>query len=245
MLESFLPDQRHSLLDVGCNVGEALRWAHSMGFKHLYGIDINKAAVDTARTRLADIDDNLHLIHGSADEIPLPGESVDLVLCLEVLEHVPEGLRSPAVAEIARVLRPKGRLILSVPHRGFFDFLDPENIRFRIPRIYALVSRIIGGAGREQGYRDEKHGVVWHHHFSLHEVKAILEPEFRISFVRGRGFILFPILTWIQWPFYRRQLHQSPILKAIERIKSLDFTINWPLRCAYDILVVADRVDRS
>lgn len=44
----------------------------------------------------------------------IPDEAYDTVLCLEVLEHVPRPDR--AVRELTRVLRPGGRLILSVPH---------------------------------------------------------------------------------------------------------------------------------
>lgn len=44
----------------------------------------------------------------------VPSGAYDTVLCLEVLEHVPRPDR--AVRELARVLRPGGRLILSVPH---------------------------------------------------------------------------------------------------------------------------------
>lgn len=45
--------------------------------------------------------------------IPIDSEAVDVVLCTEVLEHVPEPIR--AVEEFARVLRPGGRLLLTAP----------------------------------------------------------------------------------------------------------------------------------
>jgi SAM-dependent methyltransferase len=45
--------------------------------------------------------------------IPVPASSFDAVLCTEVLEHVPEPIK--AVAELARILRPGGRLLLSAP----------------------------------------------------------------------------------------------------------------------------------
>lgn len=46
-------------------------------------------------------------------EIPLPAESVDTVICTEVLEHVRDPLA--AIAEMARVLRPGGYMILASP----------------------------------------------------------------------------------------------------------------------------------
>jgi Methyltransferase domain len=50
---------------------------------------------------------------GDARSLPLADGSVDAVLCTQVLEHVPEPV--PVVKEIHRVLRPGGRMILSLP----------------------------------------------------------------------------------------------------------------------------------
>ena len=49
--------------------------------------------------------------------LPLPSNSVDVVLCYEVLEHVPDESRQ--LREIHRVLKPQGELILSVPNKGW------------------------------------------------------------------------------------------------------------------------------
>lgn len=48
-----------------------------------------------------------------ATEIPVPDASFDVVLCTEVLEHCPEPIR--VVKEIARILKPGGRLIMTAP----------------------------------------------------------------------------------------------------------------------------------
>lgn len=45
--------------------------------------------------------------------LPVAGSSVDVVLCTQVIEHIPEPV--PVLQEIFRVLRPGGTLILSVP----------------------------------------------------------------------------------------------------------------------------------
>jgi ubiquinone/menaquinone biosynthesis C-methylase UbiE len=48
-----------------------------------------------------------------ADAIPVPDASFDVILCTEVLEHVPEPIS--AVTEFGRILAPGGRLILTAP----------------------------------------------------------------------------------------------------------------------------------
>jgi len=52
-------------------------------------------------------------IRSEITNIPLPSGSLDAVLCTEVLEHVPDPIG--AVQEMARLLRPSGRLLLTVP----------------------------------------------------------------------------------------------------------------------------------
>jgi SAM-dependent methyltransferase len=61
----------------------------------------------------------------SADNIPMPNESVDGVLCTEVLEHVPEPLA--VWREFHRLLRPQGKVLLATPmywpsHEEPYDF---------------------------------------------------------------------------------------------------------------------------
>lgn len=48
-----------------------------------------------------------------AGHIPVPDATFDVVLCTEMLEHVPEPL--VVIAEFARILRPGGRIILTAP----------------------------------------------------------------------------------------------------------------------------------
>jgi SAM-dependent methyltransferase len=57
--------------------------------------------------------DRQRYVSGSLTHLPLATGAVDLVLCSEVIEHIPDD--AAAVAEIARVLKPAGWLVLSVP----------------------------------------------------------------------------------------------------------------------------------
>lgn len=64
-------------------------------------------------------------IWGDGQYLPILSDSVDTVLCSQVLEHVPEPAK--AMRELARVLRPGGHAIVTVPqewgiHQEPFDF---------------------------------------------------------------------------------------------------------------------------
>ena len=67
-----------------------------------------KGIKKTGGTEYGDID-----YVSDVTSIPVPDASFDVVLCTEVLEHVPEPVR--ALEEMARVLRPGGRLLITAP----------------------------------------------------------------------------------------------------------------------------------
>jgi SAM-dependent methyltransferase len=99
-----------SLLDVGCGVGYFLRRIHAAwpGRYQLHGIEYDPLAVEQARNSVPGV-----FGVGSVTDIAYPDQSFDVVLNLSVLEHVPDD--GKAMDELVRVLRPGGRLIVSVP----------------------------------------------------------------------------------------------------------------------------------
>jgi SAM-dependent methyltransferase len=66
-----------------------------------------------------DVPGNPHAdLHGSLERIPVTDASFDVVLCLQVLEHVPDP--AAAIRELRRVVRPGGRVLLST--HGIYPF---------------------------------------------------------------------------------------------------------------------------
>jgi SAM-dependent methyltransferase len=66
-----------------------------------------------------DVPGNPHAdLHGSLERIPVGDASFDVVLCLQVLEHVPDP--AAAIRELRRVVRPGGRVLLST--HGIYPF---------------------------------------------------------------------------------------------------------------------------
>ncbi|MGY1856867.1 class I SAM-dependent methyltransferase [Modestobacter sp. SYSU DS0290] len=111
------------VLDLGCGEGRHAFEAYRRGASVL-AIDWGIAEVSTTRTWLRAIAAAGEAPPGAAAEVaradlralPVPDASVDRVIASEVLEHVPDD--RTAIAEIARVLKPGGRVAVTVPRYG-------------------------------------------------------------------------------------------------------------------------------
>jgi glycosyltransferase involved in cell wall biosynthesis/SAM-dependent methyltransferase len=85
--------------------------------RSVIGVDVDPAAIAHARTTYGW--ENLRFVLGSVLDLPLGGASVDAVVSFETLEHVREHARF--MAEVKRVLRPGGKLIVSTPERAVYS----------------------------------------------------------------------------------------------------------------------------
>jgi len=112
LMEAVEPLEVSSLLDAGCGEGESLARLGSALPATTAAVDLSPKAVEFTRVRFPEIEVSCH----SIDELPFGDDSFDLVLCLEVLEHISNP--APAAAELARVAR--GQVIVSVPHEPWF-----------------------------------------------------------------------------------------------------------------------------
>jgi SAM-dependent methyltransferase len=103
-----------TVLDIGSGSGtDALIAAMLTGPTGVvYGLDMTRAMREKlARNVTAMKIGHVHVIEGNAEQIPLPDASIDVVTSNGVLNLVPD--KPAAFAEIARVLKPGGRLQIS------------------------------------------------------------------------------------------------------------------------------------
>ncbi|HUG25415.1 class I SAM-dependent methyltransferase [Piscinibacter sp.] len=134
---SIRPGER--VLDVACGTGVVTRLAaERVGSKgQVAGLDVNPAMLAVARS-LTQTETPIDWYETSADAMPLADDGFDVVLCQMGLQFMSN--KRQALAEMRRVVRPGGRMVLNVPGPTpafFSDFaqalarhIDPNAARF-------------------------------------------------------------------------------------------------------------------
>ena len=110
------------VLDIACGEGYGADLLAAVA-KQVTGVDISQEAVAYATAKYPR--KNLEFVCGSAAEIPLADASVDLVVSFETIEHHAE--HREMLAEIRRVLRPDGVLLISSPDK--YEYSDVPGYR--------------------------------------------------------------------------------------------------------------------
>ncbi|GAG78286.1 unnamed protein product, partial [marine sediment metagenome] len=113
-----LPDKIDKTIEIGCGSGNTLQWLkREKGCRWVCGVELSQDAANKAKDKL-DL-----LIEGDIEHIELPfeKESFDLLLCLDVLEH----LINPwsVLKKLAAYIKRNGVLIASIPNVRNIDIL--------------------------------------------------------------------------------------------------------------------------
>lgn len=164
------------VLDAGCGSGRHLSRAFRFRDVHVVGIDMSKKDAGSANRTLdsmiheAEDGGGIKLVSVSdITRLPFKDESFDVVICSEVLEHIPDHLR--AVNELLRVLKAGKSLVVSVPRYMpericwalSHDYHNEEGGHIRIFKKKELID-ILESAGAwclESGWAHSLHSPYW------------------------------------------------------------------------------------
>ncbi len=222
-----------ALLDIGCNTGAFLRYARER-FPQIqaYGVDLNFLALrQIPRHEIASC-------QSVSYQLPFADEVFSCVTCIQVFEHIPPGERRATLEEIWRVLKPGGRFVLSTPHAGITAWADPNNLRFRWPRLYRALIRT---GLRDRAFTRERE-VIWHDHFHLHEIRELAGTRAWKTEYVYRGGCLTPFLDLLCWPLYRLGLDASPVNRWLQRLSGWDLSLNLG-RAGYNLLIALRKAE--
>lgn len=96
------------------------------------GIDISKEAIDHAKNKYKR--ENLSYIHGSADNIPIESNSIDVVVSFETIEH--HYKHQEMMTEIKRILNPNGLLIISSPDKLHYSLIPKYDNKYHVKELF-------------------------------------------------------------------------------------------------------------
>lgn len=112
-LDEKLPSKREKMIDLGCGWGGLAKiLGESLGFKEIYGIDLENERLSVAKTRGLKI----YKINMEEDSFPFPNDDFDLAISFGVLEYLT--FLDNLIKETHRILKNTGMLLLSAPNLG-------------------------------------------------------------------------------------------------------------------------------
>lgn len=113
---------RGRTIELGCGEGRLSEMIHERGLQ-VVGVDLSREKIAAARERCPSIE----FIDKDIRDLRLPDASFETVVLAEVLEHLPESVGAEVLEIAGRLLRPMGRLIVSVPNEDCVP--HPNHVR--------------------------------------------------------------------------------------------------------------------
>jgi SAM-dependent methyltransferase len=228
-------------LDAGCGTGFQSALLHTLGWR-THGVDVSGGLLAVARRRLP----SAAFALASVEALPYPDARFDAVVCCgSTLSFVDDPAR--ALAELGRVLRPGGRLLLDCEHRPSLDLawtlasaLTGDRLGYGVPPREAW--RALAPRGRLRlpypGY-----GALWL--FTRREVGAMLRAA-GLTPVRAWG--VHGITNLLPSTLLHRPQPPRPLAWAYRALRRLDAVLGGtaPARAlANSLVVLAERAQPS
>ena len=193
-----VPENGKAHIDCGCHDGAFLSSLCGKGIGYLAGVDVSREAVSKGQREYPDLD--IRRIEAGR---PLPFDDgiFTSITALDVIEHVYD--QKQLLDELHRVSAPHCQLIVTVPGKYIFSFLDTGNWKFRLPALHRRWYTLRHSAAEyERRYISNPDGLVgdvsaekrWHEHFSREKLAALLDRSgFAVTEFDGAAFWGRPI----------------------------------------------------
>lgn len=185
IIEELNPQNGDKILEAGCGPGYYLNLLSKLGTAYkLYGVDVDESALALAKK----IPNTKEVLKADlAKQLPFKVNYFDKAILSEVVEHIPDDKK--AFREVYRVLKPGGKLVITVPNINYPFMWDPINW---------LLEKITG-KHIKQGFW----AGIWSNHLRLYssdQIKKTLK-ESKFSLVK------LEVLTWWCLPFNHNLLY--------------------------------------
>ncbi len=139
------------VLDVGCGTGTlAIAVQSRVGATgHVAGIDPGTQQIARARYKAARRNLPVDFQVGVIEQLAFPDATFDVVLSTLMMHHLPASLKRQGLAEIARVLKPGGRLVIA-------DFIPKKERQGQVARFHAGGSSMqaLATLAKDAGFKD-------------------------------------------------------------------------------------------
>ena len=102
------------VLDVGCGGGYTCEFLAARG-AHIVGIDQSASCIEAAKQHATEVNLTIDYRQGYSENLPFDTETFDIVVCVDVLEHVAD--LPQTILEISRVIKPNGLFLFDTINR--------------------------------------------------------------------------------------------------------------------------------
>lgn len=107
------------VLDFGCGNGDILRYLFEQNINDVYALDNSPSSITYVKNKYGQY--LRDAIHVESYPSKYPSDSFDTILLIETIEHLKDNMLEDVIYEIKRLLKDKGRLVVTTPHDEDLD----------------------------------------------------------------------------------------------------------------------------
>lgn len=230
---NLIPQHCGKVLDLACQKGDTSnRFLDKTDF--VCGVDIVQDFLFKGQQSHRSI----RFVNARVENLPFKEKTFGCCVLTEMLGCISD--QQACVNEAYRVLAKSGKILISVPQKGLFCFLDPDNFKHYFPLIYKVIYRLLKGKNPDKSIRFSRQD-DYYRHFDLKDIESLLGSRFKIEIVHRRGLLISVLSIWLNYLFNSFGLQNSGILSFINYCSDLEYRLSFG-RFSYYLLVVATKL---